>query len=222
MKGHISALLPALFLLFCVETLQAQKARFADAIQAFKKADSVDFPPLNVIVFTGSSSIAMWKNIDSAFPGYTVINRGFGGSTLPDVIRYADEVIFAYKPKQIIIYCGDNDLASADSVTAQVVFRRFRQLFSLIRSRMPHVDIDYISIKPSPSRAHLLPKVRQANSLIKAYLEKKRNAHYINIYHAMLNKMGQPREDLFLEDRLHMKPAGYAIWQKRIQPYLLK
>jgi lysophospholipase L1-like esterase len=224
MKTSYTTYLAALLVFFCTRTLLAQKqqAPFASEIQAFKKEDSLAFPPANAILFTGSSSIRLWKNIDSSFPGYTIINRGFGGSTLPDVIRYADQVIFPYKPKQVIIYCGDNDLASSDTVTAQTVFRRFRQLFKQIRTRMPGVDIAYISIKPSPSRAHLIPKVNQANTLIKAYLQKQKRAHFINVYSAMLDRNGKPKEALFLEDRLHMRPEGYALWQRLIRPYLLK
>jgi lysophospholipase L1-like esterase len=222
MKILCNTFLFALCLLLTSKALWAQQPRFAEEIQAFKKADSINFPPVNAIVFTGSSSIRLWKDIDKTFPGHTIINRGFGGSSLPDVIHYTDEVIFAYKPKQIIIYCGDNDLASSDTITAQSVYERFVQLFTLIRSRMPEVDIDYISIKPSPRRAHLMPKAKQTNALIKAYLEKEKNAHFINIFDVMLDKNGQPRAELFLEDRLHMKPEGYNIWQKAIRPYLLK
>jgi lysophospholipase L1-like esterase len=222
MKITHTILLFTLCVFFGSKALWAQQPRFANDMQEFKKTDSINFPPVGAIVFTGSSSIRLWKDIDKAFPGHTIINRGFGGSTLPDVIHYADEVIFAYKPKQILIYAGDNDLASSDTVTARTVYDRFVQLYTLIRSRMPEADIDYISIKPSPRRVHLMPKATQANALIKAYLEKEKNAHFINIFELMLDQNGQPRAELFLEDRLHMKPEGYAIWQKAIRPYLLK
>ncbi len=106
----------------------------------------------------GSSSFRMWKNVQQDFPGYTIINRGFGGSSLPDVINYADEIIFPYEPKQIVIYCGENDLAASDTVTAQMVVDRFKALFFLIRDRMPDVPVVFVSIKPSPSREKLWPK----------------------------------------------------------------
>ena len=109
-------------------SLQAQPLAFLDEITAFKKSDSVNHPPKNVILFVGSSSFRMWKNIQQDFPGYTIINRGFGGSTLPDVMYYANDIIFPYMPRQIVIYVGENDLASSDTVTAQSVVNRFKSL----------------------------------------------------------------------------------------------
>src|SRR5882757_5846520 len=94
---------------------------FIDDIKAFKKQDSISFPPKQAILFVGSSSFTKWKDVADYFPGYTIINRGFGGSSIPDVIRYANDIIFPYHPKQIVIYCGENDLAASDTVSAQMV-----------------------------------------------------------------------------------------------------
>src|SRR5262245_50060214 len=79
---------------------------FWNDIQNFKKQDSVSFPPKNAILFIGSSSFTNWKDVQNYFPGYTIINRGFGGSTLLDQIRYFNDIVFLYEPKQIVIYCG--------------------------------------------------------------------------------------------------------------------
>lgn len=200
----------------------AQQPPFWGDIQRFKKADSLQQPAANGILFIGSSSFTKWKDIADYFPGYPVINRGFGGSSLPDVIRYAGDIIFPYQPKQIIVYCGDNDLAAADTVTAATVVARFQQLYQLIRSRMPGAEIDYVSIKPSPSRSRLMPKMIEANTQIRAFLRTQKHAAFIDVFTPMLNKQGQPREELFVEDRLHMNATGYKIWQKAIQPYLKK
>ncbi|MBL7727787.1 MAG: hypothetical protein JNM68_08880, partial [Dinghuibacter sp.] len=81
-------------------------------IRAFKKQDSLTPPPANAILFVGSSSFTNWTNVHEYFPGKTIINRGFGGSSLTDLIRYAGDVIVPYNPKQIVIYCGENDFAA--------------------------------------------------------------------------------------------------------------
>lgn len=199
----------------------AQEPPFYSDIQAFKKKDSISFPPANAILFIGSSSFTMWENVQSYFPGHKIINRGFGGSSLPDVIRYADDIIFPYQPKQIVIYCGENDIAS-DTVDSKEVAERFKKLFTLIRKRLPSVAIAYISIKPSPSREKYLPIMRQGNQIIKNFLWQQRNVIYVNIFDEMLDANGRPREELFLGDRLHMNEKGYAIWQKAIRPFLIK
>ena len=144
-----------LWIVFSI-TLQAQP--FANEIADFKKPDSISNPPANPILFVGSSSFRLWADIQSYFPGYTILNRGFGGSNLLDVIRYADDVIFAYNPKQIVIYCGENDIASSETVSADTVYNRFRQLFFKIRDRYPTVPVAFVAMKPSPSRYHLIKK----------------------------------------------------------------
>jgi lysophospholipase L1-like esterase len=160
--------------------------------------------------------------VGSYFPGYTIINRGFGGSTLQDVIRYAREIIYPYHPKQIVIYCGDNDLANSDSVTATMVYNRFVKLYDLIRSHLGEVDIVYVSIKPSPSRQKLMPRMEEANDLIRDFMAKYSHATFVDVYHPMLTAAGQPSDSLFLDDKLHMNEKGYRIWQQILLPYLDK
>lgn len=217
-------LLLFLFLFSFTATVIAQGAQkpFYNDILEFKKQDSLQQPPSNAILFVGSSSFRMWQNIQAAFPEHTIINRGFGGSSLPHVIDYADEIIFPYNARQIVIYAGENDLTESDTISAQTVYDRFQKLFYLIRERQPKTPIVYVSIKPSPSRAHLMPKMREANGLIQAFLKKHRGAKFVNVYPLMLNEEGQPMPGIFLADRLHMNDAGYAIWKKALKPHLKK
>jgi lysophospholipase L1-like esterase len=206
---------------------------FWNDIQNFKKQDSIHFPPKNAILFLGSSSFTKWTDVQLYFLGYTIINRGFGGSTLLDQIRYANDIIFPYEPKQIIIYCGENDLASSDSVTAQMVFDRFKELYQMIREKTK-APVAFISLKPSPSRRHLFLKMRGANLMIMLFMAEQdpkamlRSSFYsgpakfIDIQNKMLNEKGEPIPEIFLEDSLHMNEKGYAIWKKEIEPYLIK
>jgi len=216
-----------IFLALCVlicSSLFAQntKPAFWNDIQQFRKQDSVQPPPSNAILFVGSSSFTRWTDVQNYFPGYTIINRGFGGSTLVDVLRYEEDVIFKYNPKQILIYCGENDFASSDTITPTTVFNRFKTLFSEIRTVYPKVPIAYISMKPSPSRWNLRDKFMTGNHLIEDYLKKQKNAQFISVWKPMLGSDGKPKKEIFVEDNLHMNAQGYAIWQKIIQPTLVK
>ncbi|MDB5221593.1 MAG: hypothetical protein JWN83_260 [Chitinophagaceae bacterium] len=222
MKSAALKIIIAFLSLLSVKNVTAQQPPFWDEIQNFKKQDSIHFPAKNQILFVGSSSFTKWTDVQNYFPSYKIINRGFGGSSLPDVIRYAGDIIFPYHPKEIVIYCGENDLAASDTVTSKMVFDRFKKLFVLIRKKMPKVPVVFISIKPSPSRQHLMPKMVDANRMIKNYLSKNTNTTFVDVYHKMLNAYGNPIDDIFIEDRLHMNAKGYAIWRKAIQPYLIK
>jgi lysophospholipase L1-like esterase len=163
----------------------------------------------------------MWTDVQKYFPGYPIINRGFGGSSLEDLIRYHREVIFKYQPKQIVIYGGENDFATNDSISVHTVVARFKQLFSLVRARFANVAIAYISMKPSPSRRHLKIKFETANKLIQLFLKPQKRAVFIDVYHKMVTQDGSALPHLFLEDGLHMNAKGYAIWKKLIKPHLL-
>jgi len=211
-----------LFFVILLSTLNGFTQPFAEEIQAFKKQDILKPPPDSPILFVGSSSFRIWTDMDKAFSGYPVINRGFGGSTFPDLIRYAQDIIIPYHAKQIVIYCGDNDLASSDSISADMVFERFRSLFEIIRSQQPGAEIAFVSIKPSPSRSRLRAKMEEANLLIKTFLSINNHTAFIDVYHQMLNPDGSVMTTIFREDKLHMNAGGYVIWQKTILPYLIK
>jgi lysophospholipase L1-like esterase len=191
----------ALILSSCM--LTAQERPFEKEIREFKKADSVEQPQSNAIVFVGSSSFRMWKNVQDAFPGHHIINRGFGGSSLPHVIAYAEDIVIPYKPKQVVIYCGENDFMN-DTVTSDIVVNRFITLYKKLRDALPRTEILYVSIKPSPSRQHLMSKMAAANTAIRKFLKSQRRTAFVDIWHNML----------------HMNEKGYAIWQKALEPHL--
>jgi lysophospholipase L1-like esterase len=154
--------------------------------------------------------------------GHLVINRGFGGSSLPDLIRYADQIIIPYHPKQVVIYCGDNDFAVSGSLASDSVAARFKRLFWIIRTNLPRASIAFISVKPSPSRVRFMAKEEQANNAIKAFLAGQQNTSFIDVFHLMLGEDKRPIPSIYLPDSLHMNARGYAIWKKAIEPYLVK
>lgn len=220
MKTFLNHLVAFLLFVFAAQPVRAQQPPFFDEIKQFKKQDSISFPPKNAIVFVGSSSFRKWQDVQSYFPNYTIINRGFGGSVLPDVIRYADDIIIPYHPKQVLIYCGDNDLASSDTITPAIVTARFKRLFNIIRKKLPATTITYVSIKPSPSRAKLMSKMVQTNKMIQSFLKTQKKTSFIDVFHPMLQTNGKPIPAIFLSDSLHMNEKGYAIWKKAIEPKL--
>ena len=203
-------------LLFCADSLAQNAAPFAAEIAAFKKADSIAPQSQGAILFVGSSSFRLWNGVEQTFPNKTIINRGFGGSSLVDVIRYANDIIFPYNPKQIVIYCGENDIASSDTLSAVTVATRFEELFTLIRSRLPDVPVAFVSIKPSPSRWQMRERMQAANKAIKDFLKSQKRTKYVDVWDDMLNDNGEPRAEIFVGDKLHMNEQGYAIWTKKI------
>ena len=221
MTKSISRIL-AIFIALTLSISFVQAQPFASDIAAFKSSDSAAMPPKNAILFVGSSSFTKWTDLQAYFPGKKIINRGFGGSTLEDVIRYADDIIFPYQPKQVVIYCGENDLASSNEVTAAVVYTRFQQLYQIIHSKLPKTNIMYISMKPSPSRRNLWGPIMAANGMIRDFLSEKVNAYYIDVYYPMLSKGNDVHASYFTSDSLHMNESGYKYWKYLLEPYLIR
>ncbi|MHC2991236.1 hypothetical protein OB13_06415 [Pontibacter sp. HJ8] len=223
MPKHLRYLLLLTLYLGRLPALQAQdqKPPFWDEIQTFKQQDSLQQPPRQAILFVGSSSFRMWDNLQEMFPSHQIINRGFGGSNLLDLKYYLEDIVFAYEPKQVVIYSGENDIASG-TVEAKEVVRRFDAVFTAIRKKLPQVPISFVSMKPSPSRKQYMPVIREANALIKYYLQKHPNTAYVDVYQPMLGPDGKPQPDIFLSDNLHMNQQGYRIWQKAIEPHLIQ
>ncbi len=210
-----------LFFLGSVAGMAQQPPAFWNEISAFKAIDKSTPPPQQAILFVGSSSFRMWHDVSAAFPGYEIINRGFGGSQLTDVIRYFYDIILPYHPKQIVIYCGENDLME-NGITAMDVNNRFQTLYCMIRKNLPDAMVDFVSIKPSPSRMAVRDQVVAANQMIKNFITSRSKARYIDVYRPMHDANGNVMNDIFKSDMLHLNEKGYAIWQKAILPYLLK
>lgn len=217
MKKILSAFLLLAFTFFFS---QEKKPMFWQDIQDFKKADQENTPPKDAILLIGSSSFTKWTDVTRYFPDKTIINRGFGGSRLTDLNFYAGDLLNPYQPKQIIIYCGENDFADNPRLKAKEVVKRFKTFYRKIREKFPNIEVDYISIKYSPSRENLWPQMKKANKKIACFMKKEPNAEFIDITKVMQDSNGNVRKDIFLEDRLHLTPEGYKLWTSVMNPYM--
>jgi lysophospholipase L1-like esterase len=193
--------------------------RFAPEIKAFAEWDSKNTVPAEPVLFVGSSSIRMWRTHES-FPGLPVVNRGFGGSHISDVLHFTDRAVLPYRPQVIVFYAGDNDIAGGKS--AQRVFEDYRKFVGLVRAGRPAVQIIFLAIKPSGSRWSLWPEVKKANELVRDFCQSDARLVYADLNASLLGADGTPDSSLFLKDQLHLNPKGYALWTKALAPILQK
>ena len=185
--------------------------RYRPTIEMFKRLDARNTVPANVILFVGSSSVVHWKTAE-AFPGYPVINRGFGGSTLIEVNHFYDDIVKKYKPAVIVLYC-DNEID--DGAAPSVALQRFQEFANRVSHDLPNTKLVFISMKPTPTDDICGEHVREneaiANRMIKSFIETRRNMYYVDVATAMFHD-GKLRSDIFLPDGMHMNDQGYAIW----------
>lgn len=194
--------------------------RSESSILAFEKKDSEKMPAPGGIVFTGSSTFTKWQSAAQDLAPLPIINRGFGGSTFPEVIHYANKTIFKYHPKTVVIYC-ENDMFGKKTKTPEQVRDEYVKLTKMIHDHEPKAKIYGISLKPSPSRWKKREDVEMANKLIKDFIKSDRNHEYIDIWPVMI-KDGRPDGSIFLSDSLHMNAEGYKRWTSVLKPILLK
>lgn len=201
------------------QALPAPYARWQSSMESFAAADQAQPPQPGGVLFVGSSTIRLWSDLREDFRELpVVINRGFGGSTMDDCHYFVKNLVVQYRPRHVMVYAGDNDLA--EGRTPQQVLESFRAFAEAVRTALPDTRISYISIKPSPLRAALLPRMREANALLAGYVRTLPRSDYIDIFTPMLAADGAPRAELFGPDRLHMNDAGYDLWRSVIGAYV--
>lgn len=193
---------------------------FESDIAAFEAADRQNPPAKGGVVFVGSSSIRVWKTLTEDFPAYHVLNRGFGGSHIIDSVHFAQRIVTPYEPKMIVFYAGTNDLA--DGKSPEALLAEYQAFVAQVRAKLPTTPIAFISVAPAPSRWSNVENIRKTNALIAQFSKTDSNLKFIDIFPLMLDKKGEPRPELFVDDQLHMNPAGYAIWVKAVAPFLPK
>jgi lysophospholipase L1-like esterase len=191
--------------------------RFQKEIDNLVAADS-SVKEDHLFIFAGSSSFRLWKDMTTDLSAYNVINRGFGGSEMSDLVYYADQLILKHDPEKIFIYEGDNDLGAKRPL--DTIMRNADRLVKKIRQQLPDAKIYFLTPKPCPSRWHLKQSYVQFNKKLKRFAKHHKNVKMIDVWKPLLGKNKEPRKELFIEDQLHMNRQGYAMWVEILKPYL--
>jgi len=219
MLKKISIIVLLLFLNSCEDKPQPVPYPFENEIRNYEVIDKQTPPPANPILFVGSSSIRMWKSLEEDMAPLTVINRGFGGSQAHQVIHYLNRIVLPYRPKAIVFYEGDNDVASGK--TPQQFVEECNTFVQLVHEGVSEIPIFFLSVKPSFSRIQFEPQRKLANQLLQEYCETDDLLEFIDVSATMFNESGELREDIFLNDQLHMNQKGYGLWTDVIKARLL-
>jgi lysophospholipase L1-like esterase len=190
------------------------------AIAEFEAEDRANPPGEGRIVFTGSSSITLWETLKTDMAPLPVLNRGFGGSRIDQVVQYVDRIVLPYRPRAVVLFAGTNDISGPKPKSAQAVLAGFQAFVSAVHSGLPGTPIYFISITPTPARWELWPVAQEANQLIQAFIAENSALHYIDLVPVLLTAQGLPDAGLYQMDKLHPNVRGYARWTAVIRPIL--
>lgn len=195
----------------------ADPAEWQAEMQRFDAEDAAMEPRAGGVLFVGSSSIKGW-DVAASFPDLKAINRGFGGSRLEDVLHHFDRVVTRYRPRTIVLYCGENDIAAGK--TPERVAADYRRFVELMQEKLPEAKLVFIALKPSPLRWEMFEKMSAANAMIRAHASRQERVTYVDVVTPMLTARGLPRAELFKEDLLHLNTEGYKLWASLVGPLL--
>lgn len=220
----LSCSLPAISENAQTETAKSQSQqppadRFEADICAFEKQDKLHHPNTGCTVFVGSSTFTLWKNLEKNFREFHAVNRGFGGSTFPDINHYVSRIVTSYKPARIVVYAGTNDIAELHHSGAEVA-EDFKKFIEQVHSVLPKAEIYFVSMSMAPCRKEFAVEYEKGNSQVQDYIKNLQNVHYVNVLPVMRTKTGELRADLFGPDNLHMNPGGYNLWTPVIKKAL--
>ena len=201
---------------------QIDLQRYEPRIQEFEAQDKASPPPEGAIVVTGSSSVALWHpTINHDLTPLTIIARGFGGSTMEEALYYIDRIAIAYKPRAIVIYEGDNDIG-VYNVAPEKIVGQFEAIVTRVRTALPATRIYAISIKPSVLRQTVWPEAERTNQLLKALCDKNDLLTYVDVATPMLDANGEVKQDIFVDDNLHLNEKGYNLWTAAVRSVLMQ
>ena len=195
-------------------------AKWEHEIAAFEAHDRTNPPPTNALLFIGSSTIRFWTNLPTDFPGYQIINRGFGGTEIVDSTHFADRIVFPYAPRLIYFRAGGNDINAGKAPEA--VANDFKEFVGAVHAKLPATEIFFLSCTHTPSRWENAPKEKVMNKLIEDFSRTASRVKFIDTADLALGTNGLPREELFRPDKLHFNAAGYKLLAEAVRPYLPK
>ena len=189
-----------------------------EAIEAFEAADRLHPPPAGAILFVGSSSIRLWRTLAEDFAEFPVVNRCFGGSRMRDSLRAVDRIVIPCRPRQVVVYAGDNDIAFGG--TPERMADAFRQFVAKIHDALPETRVTYMAMKPCASRWAKIDLFKEGNRLVEAFAETDARLSFADTFSPLLDADGKPDDAFFLDDRLHLNAQGYAVWRRVVRPHL--
>lgn len=203
-----------------IKKYAATEDRWKKEVSELVTLDKTEPDPKDGILFIGSSSIRLWKNIHQDMLPYQAIRRGYGGASFTDLIHFTDDLVYPHQFKALVVFVANDITGSPEDRTPEEVLDLAKTVVNTVRKKFPDVPIFQVSITPTPSRWKVWAKQKEANELMKAYFSSHKNLYFIDTEAAYLNEKGEPRTELFIGDNLHQKQQGYDLWASLIKQSL--
>jgi acetyl esterase len=184
-------------------------ARWEQKIKEFEASDAKKMPPKGAVLWIGGSNCRRWKDVDDHFPKHDVINRGFGGGRLSDIVYFVDRIVLPYEPKTLLVNAGGNDLSGGDS--PEEVCESARALIAKVRKSLPDTRICFNGL-PNPH-----PVAVAMGKLLEELARSEENVVFIDLASAFVDDDGNKRMEFFVKDGIHFNEEGYIVLGKLLR-----
>lgn len=182
------------------------------------------------VLLYGSSFFAFWgyerakKQLAQATNGkLQVVNHGFGGATVEELLYYYHRMVLPYQPSAVVLRTGHNDVWDCSAEEAIILTRR---LINWLKNDFPGIRIIALKAFDHPSGLEQnRTALHRYNAMLDALAENDTQLGTVDLnpffYHTDC-ETGQHFRDVFLEDGLHLTNSGYEEMTAYLAPKLME
>lgn len=173
--------------------------------------------PSDAILFLGSSSIRRWDEIAVDMSPYRAIQRGYGGAKYSDVAVFAERLIHPHQYRALVMFVGNDVSGKPADHTPDQVEQLVRHIVAVSHAHQSDAPVLIIEVTPTEKRFEVWPKIREVNARLREIALTTPNTYFVATAGDYLDRDGNPRNELFVEDRLHLNRDGYQRWSTLIR-----
>lgn len=183
----------------------------------FDKLNSTEAAPKDAVLFVGSSSIRRWENLVGDMQPYAAVQRGYGGAKFSDVAVYAERLLHPHKYRAVVFFVGNDVAGKPTDKTPDEVEALVRYIVGVSHKHQSDAPVFLIEVTPTSSRFDVWPKIRQVNARLREISLSTPNTYFIPTASNYLSPTGEPLDELFVGDKLHLNEDGYRLWTELIR-----
>lgn len=158
------------------------------------------------------------------------INHGFGTSSADDLLYYYHRMVRPYEPRVLVLATGANDVGFGYS--AKEIMEIEARIIDWAQADFPGIKIYCFNMIPTvknKGQENVATRVRdEYNEILEDYCKRKENVTYVSLIDQPfffenpedVGDYDKIREDIFVDDLVHMNPKGYAMFMDFLRELL--
>ncbi|TWU51066.1 hypothetical protein Poly51_43600 [Rubripirellula tenax] len=194
--------------------------KWEDEIRKLESLDSSETDPADAVLLLGSSSIRRWTQAAIDLAPYRVVRRGYGGAKYSDLAVFAERLIQPHQYRAVVMFVGNDISGDAHDHTVDQVDGWVRHIVDVSRKHQSGSPVLIVEVTPTGKRFEHWSAIRRLNAQLREIALSTPMVYFVPTAASFLDPDGNPRSELFVDDRLHLNDQGYVIWAELIRDQL--